>query len=281
MELDIPTTGLDKLGNAVGLPELAPLVPGENYVGNQMPSFQNQFISEVVLHRLSASFHSTLTSAFASSLSNQLSASPPAADSPYTILKQLAGQLEQWRAMLPEFLQWRDDQSLTLTDPNQFVMFTLSMGSPTASYSYTGDIQIALFRTRYYYNKYLLYRPFVFKALHYPLSVTSEDAQGAANCLLASLRWPIAMSPPCLSKRLLPLTALWSQNLFGVLVLLYLSSHHPVLARIRTNYCGQQFEFEATDTIEMYTDWLRDMKKTDPGAERCWSVVKELFQVGM
>jgi hypothetical protein len=279
MELDIAKSGLDKLGHTFGLPHLVPPVPGEPHVNNQPTSFQDRFVSGIILHQLTASFHSTLTSLFAPKDFYTFPPPTPPGDSPLASLKQLAARLEQWRAMLPESLRWRDDQPLSLAEPNPFVMFTLGMGSPTGGYPYAGDVQVALLRTRYYYNKHLLHRAFVFKVLHHPSSVTTDDAQGAAVCLKAGLRWPISMSPPCLSKRLVPMAASWSQNMFGVLVLLHLSRHHPVLARIRANFCGQQFDFEANETLELYIDWLRDMKKTDPGSERCWAAVKELFSL--
>jgi hypothetical protein len=183
--------------------------------------------------------------------------------------------------MLPEQLQWQDERPLLFSDTNAFALFTVAMGSQATGYPSTADMQVALFRTRFYYNRYLIYRPFVFKVLHYPSTVTNEDAEAAAKCLMAGLKWPIAMPPPSLNKRLMPLAVFWTQNLFGVLVLLHLSQQHPLLARIRASFCGHNFDFEANETLDLYIDWLRDMRKTDSVAERCWAIVKKLFVIEM
>lgn len=212
-----------------------------------------------------------------------------------TLMKQLDGQLDQWRGMLPGQLRWQDslNQSMGFSDPSHDAfgavytgqplqstyMFTPDLDAPPASYPYAADIQVALLRTRYYYNKYLIYRPCVFKALHYPESLTREDAEGAAECLKASLKWPIALSPPCTNKRLVPTTFFWSQNLFGILILLHLSQQHPMLLRIRTSLCGQRFDVEATESVNAYLDWLRDMKKIDSTADWCWNIIRLIYRL--
>ena len=53
-------------------------------------------------------------------------------------------------------------------------------------YRFVYDVQVAVLRTRYYYAKYVVYRPFVYKALHFPEQMTQEDAQGVAECLRVS-----------------------------------------------------------------------------------------------
>lgn len=163
--------------------------------------------------------------------------------------------------------------------PGQSNMFTTELDSHPITYPYAADIQVALLRTRYYYNKHLIYRPCVFKALHYPESLTQEDAEGAAECLKASLKWPIALSPPCSNKRLVPMAFFWSQNLLGVLVLLHLSQQHPMLLRIRSSLCGQDFEMDATATANVYLDWLRDMKKIDSTASWAWTLVRMIYHL--
>jgi hypothetical protein len=118
-------------------------------------------------------------------------------------LKQLASQLEQWRGMLPPDLQWAEDDPFGFPkpqsregfnqplDPNLsphsapagLPLFTADLDSEPVHYPYAYDIQVALLRTRFYYAKYMVYRPFVYKALHFPDQMTQEDAEGAAECL--------------------------------------------------------------------------------------------------
>lgn len=117
-------------------------------------------------------------------------------------IKGLAVQLAQWRSILPRDLQWPEDDptahpspqtgptSIRL-DPNlaavrQGSLFTPDLRSPPMQYAYVYDVQVAFLRTRYYYVKYMIYRPLVYKALHFPNSMTSEDAEGVAEFLRVS-----------------------------------------------------------------------------------------------
>lgn len=121
-------------------------------------------------------------------------------------LKSLAAHLTQWRGLLPSDLQWPEDDPAAFPAPqtvnprsfNEPVDPSLSTSRPL----YPGaqlfstdlkkipmhcrflyDVQVAVLRTRYYYAKYVAYRPFVYKALHFPEQMTQEDAQGVAECL--------------------------------------------------------------------------------------------------
>jgi hypothetical protein len=121
-------------------------------------------------------------------------------------LGQLASQLTQWRSMLPKELQWAEDDPVSFPSPQQssgysqpldptlspqrprsgMPLFTSDLSSEPVHYPYAYDIQVALLRTRYYYAKYMVHRPFVYKALHFPEQMTEQDAQGVAECLRVS-----------------------------------------------------------------------------------------------
>ncbi len=216
-------------------------------------------------------------------------------------VRYLALQLDQWRGMLPSSLQWQETQpaefphdsssgyhrqpmyppeSLPMSDinpPSDF-MFTTDLDSVPVAYPHALDIHVALLRTRYHYSKYLIYRPFIYKALHYPDQMTQEDAECAAECLKSCLKWPITMSPTCTHKRLIPCIFLWTQNLMGVLVLLHISRKAPILQRIRANLCGSRFEVEASETILLYMEWIRDLGSVDRAAEWAWLMLQELYR---
>ncbi|KAF7544531.1 hypothetical protein G7Z17_g9877 [Cylindrodendrum hubeiense] len=290
MEFGLPMTGLEKMGDAVGLPDFSGPITNDDYIGNQTSYFQEHFASQIVLRQLSTNFHNTLNNSFGVSSSLPFpgfgSFSGISSDNNSATVKQLAAQLDQWRGMLPGHLRWQDDQMMLFTDPSQdgFTaysshqdMFQANLDTPPATYPYAADIQVALLRTRYYYNKYLIYRPCLFKAIHHPESLTREDAEGAAECLKASLKWPITLSPPCTNKRLVPMAFFWSQNIFGILILLHLSQQHPMLLRIRSTLCGQRIDVDVTETVNLYLDWLRDMKKIDSTANWCWTVIRLLY----
>ena len=134
-------------------------------------------------------------------------------------LKQLSMQLTQWRGLLPRELQWAEDDpagfpaphSVNLAgfdqpvDPNLGMQashsglpfFTTDLDSEPVHYPFVYDIQVALLRTRYYYAKYMVYRPFIYKALHFPEQMTQEDAEGVAECLRASIISPFCSDPRC------------------------------------------------------------------------------------
>ncbi|KAK0716954.1 hypothetical protein B0T26DRAFT_707804 [Lasiosphaeria miniovina] len=158
------------------------------------------------------------------------------------------------------------------------LMFTTDLDAPPVRYSFGLDVQVALLRTRYYYTKYLVHRPFMYKALHFPDAVTHDDALGVAECLKASLKWPVAMSPTCTHKRLIPCNFFFTRNLFGILVLLHLSTTVPILIRIRSTLCGERFEMDAGETVGLYLDWLRDLHAMDDGtAGWHWDIVRAIY----
>ncbi|KPM41607.1 hypothetical protein AK830_g4991 [Neonectria ditissima] len=299
MEFGLSLTGVEKLDDAIGLPEFSGPMTNDDYIGNQAIHFQEHFACQIVLRRLSASFHQTLSKFVAFGANSSLSFpglgpyGGSSSDNNMATVKQLAAQLDQWRAMLPRHLWWKDDHVMAFPDffheafgnvyPGQGLqssnMFTSDLDAPQSNYPYAADIQVALLRTRFYYNKYLIYRPCVFKALHHPEILTHEEADGAAECLKASLKWPIAFSPPCTNKRLIPVAFFWSQNLFGILILLHISQKNPMLQRIRSSLCGQNFDVDETETVNLYLDWLRDIKKIDSTADWCWTVIRQVYQL--
>ena len=65
-------------------------------------------------------------------------------------------------------------------------LFSADLTAEYVQYPYAYDIQVALLRTRYYYAKYIIYRPYVYKALHFPDQMQQEDAEGVAECLRVS-----------------------------------------------------------------------------------------------
>ncbi|KAK4189030.1 hypothetical protein QBC35DRAFT_494533 [Podospora australis] len=229
-------------------------------------------------------------------------------------IQTLVGELEQWRGMLPSRIRWQEDSpgafpdadeaqyaaSLSLHTPTTTpispvmpivpaaqvpntpagtppLMFTTDLDAPPARYSYALDVQVAMVRSKYYYAKYLLYRPFLYKALHHPEAITQDDAVGVAQCLKSCLKWPIAMSPTCKHKRLIPCLWFFTQNFFGILVLLHLSTQVPILRTIRNNLCGERYEMDASETVGLYLDWLRDLKAIDIGTAWHWEVAKTIY----
>jgi hypothetical protein len=137
-------------------------------------------------------------------------------------LKHLATQLSEWRGMLPQELQWAEDDPVSFPAPQEanpggsnprldprllsrqaqssMPLFSTDQDRAPTQYPYFYDIQVALLRTRYYQAKYMAYRPFVYKALHFPEQMTQEDAEGVAECLRVrhySYSYTVIGSAPC------------------------------------------------------------------------------------
>ncbi|KUI65989.1 hypothetical protein VM1G_01360 [Cytospora mali] len=293
-ELGMPITGLDKYEALVRVPDFGGVLSQEDYVSNQASHYQEHFASQIVLRRLSADFHTVL---------NSVSSAPAMPGA----IKPLAMQLDQWReTLLPIHLRWREDDpgSLPNNDHNVYdtlayqavpdigagphpiptaaglSMFTADLDTQPVAYPYATDIQVALLRTRYYITKHMIYRPFLYKALHHADQMTKEDAEGVAHCLRACIKWPLTMSPACTRKRLIPCIFFWTQNLLGVLIILHLSEQVPILLRIRTSgICGERFDMEASETIRLAIQWIRDLKDADSASEWAWGVVKAIYKL--
>jgi hypothetical protein len=134
-------------------------------------------------------------------------------------------------------------------------------------------------RTRYYYAKYIVHRPFVYKALHFPDQMTQEDAQGVAECLRSCLKWPLTLSPASRHKRLIPYLFCWSQNFLGILLVIHMTRHSPMLRDIRAQLCGPRFEAEIDQSVELMLDWIRDLKSSDPIALWCWKILQGVYHI--
>ena len=204
---------------------------------------------------------------------------------PISVLKLLAAMLKQWLDMLPPELQWPEDDPTSMPQiiivrpygqivdtvrnaerqaPDHLQMFSTNLEYEPIHHAYVYDIQTALLRARYYYAKYMVYRPFFHEALHFLDQMTDEDNQGAATCLTACLRWPICMSPTAHQKRLVPYLFCWSQNFLGILLILHISYYAPCLLRIRQTLCGDDFEEEMLQSVALMLEWIRDLKSSDP-----------------
>ncbi|KAK4240331.1 hypothetical protein C8A03DRAFT_42134 [Achaetomium macrosporum] len=314
LELGLPLTGLEKMESIVGLPDFSSPFSEEDYISNQESHFQEHSASQIVLRRLLVNFHSVLsqTSSSLGPMSTPFRPMTPATGVNQIIIHQLALQLEQWRGMLPVHLRWDEGNPGVFpnsnADPynsNLFtpattpvspalpttaqqpapvpptvtapLMFTTDLDAPPPRYPYVLDIQVALLRSRYYYTKLLIHRPFLYKALHHPDAMTHDDAVGVAECLKACLKWPVAMSPTCKNKRLIPCSFFFTRNFFGVLVLLHLSTTVPILRRIRSTLCGERFELDASETVVLYVDWLRDLKEVDAATVWLWDIIMAVY----
>jgi hypothetical protein len=298
-ELDLPFTGIIGLEDRVGIPSFNTPFCEADHRGNQSSHFEAHYASQVALRRLCSNLHNNIyefTSNTDTSGTSSEDFGMPSANS----LNQLASSLTQWRGMLPREIQWAEDDPAGFPapqtagsynqplDPNlaqqqqaqsPTPLFSIDLDSEPVHYPYAFDIQVALLRTRYYYAKHMVYRPFIYKALHFPEQMTQEDAQGAAECLRSCLKWPLTLSPPSRHKRLVPYLFCWSQNFLGILLIIHLTQHNSMLRDIRAQFCGARFEAEINESVELMIDWIRDLRDCDPIAMWCFKILQPIYHL--
>lgn len=231
---------------------------------------------------------------------------------PAKVIDELVRQIHSWRRLLPVDLQWKDEDRATLavtpatvaqySDPPVSAAFTgnltslpLETAHPSAAYDNESTapaaptvefpqhhssapgihILIAQLRSRYYCAMFLSYRPFVYKALHFPRHLTAEERACAGRCLQSMLLWPISLAPCKDQKRLIPSLFAWTQHFFGILILLRLIWTNPTLQDIASEY----LDFEQVKaTVELLMEWMADVKQIDGLADWAWPVLESLWQ---
>ncbi|KAH8676761.1 hypothetical protein BGZ60DRAFT_468641 [Tricladium varicosporioides] len=298
LELDLPLTGILTLEGEVGMPNFNNTFSEADQRANQASHFEAHYASQLALRRVCNDIHNNIYEFTTGSdtPSSDISAGPTASS-----LKQLASRLTQWRGMLPRELQWSEEDSAGHPAPQQATgssfgqaldpqlspqqphtgrpLFSLDLNSEPIHYPYLYDLQVALLRTKYYYARYMIHRPFIYKALHFPEQMTQEDAEGAAECLRSCLKWPLTLSPTSRRKRLVPYLFCWSQNFLGILLILHITRYNPMLRDIRTQLCGARFEAEVEESIELMLDWIRDLKSSDRIAMWCWKILQGIYNL--
>jgi hypothetical protein len=90
------------------------------------------------------------------------------------LILELSRQLHAWREHLPTPLTWNDEAP----EPNPFTDAPEGFDCKT--------VLIASLRTRYKYAQYLLWRPRLYKVLHFPNFITDEDLQGCMEAFKVS-----------------------------------------------------------------------------------------------
>ncbi|KAG9237094.1 hypothetical protein BJ875DRAFT_178961 [Amylocarpus encephaloides] len=297
LELDLPLTGIMALEDQVGLPFFNEPFCEADHRANQSSHFQAHYASQIALRRLCADVHNSLNDSVGVDTPSVTTSEEYSGPIPIN-LKQLAKRLIQWRELLPLELQWAEDNPISFPSPqvpntgssqnldpelsprlSRAGLFTSDLESEPVQYNYLYDLQVAMLRTRYYCVKYMVYRPFVYKALHYPDHITTEDAEGVAECLRTCIMWPILFSPTSRRKRLIPYLFCWSQHFLGILIILHLTRHNIALRNIRAQLCGPRFEAEADQSIALMLDWIWDLRSSDPVAMWCWNILKGIYKV--
>jgi hypothetical protein len=177
-------------------------------------------------------------------------------------------------------MQWEDSEPFNFPDDGSTVSQTSSTfgsqteSTKTAGYETNIDMLTAQLRTRYYYARYLLYRPYVYKALHHPKQMSTEDGEYCAAALSSMCLWPYLMAPPKSKKRLVPHPYAWTQNYLGMLLIFKAMQASNYTLQICRDRIGNE---RIQETVSLMLEWLRDAQQLDGTAEWGWKIVEPLF----
>lgn len=106
---------------------------------------------------------------------------------PTNLILELSRQLRVWREHLPSSLDWNDDE------PEYGSWEETTMAERQSTFPDAPPLRNikavlnASLQTRYKYAQYLLWRPYVYKVLHFPSVVTEEDLHGCREMFKVSL----------------------------------------------------------------------------------------------
>jgi hypothetical protein len=190
---------------------------------------------------------------------------------PLALIQALVAELDSWRSALPKSLQWNDESRFDFErfDPRpkstSSNVFNFLAGVGTDIINHNVDIAVAYLRTCFYQARFLIYRPFVYKAFHDRSQMTTTDRSRFALAINAACSWPTTLSPPNNKKHLIPHHFSWTQNFLATLLVLQVCQGDGYLSRI----CREN---EVTETliensIISMKAWLEDVSQADGIAE--------------
>jgi hypothetical protein len=193
---------------------------------------------------------------------------------PIKLVQELIRQLDTWRNTLPQRLQWSDNERFgftevepTATSP-RFSFFSSLRNVGPSKIDHNVDIAVAQLRTRFYHARFLVHRPFVYKALHARELMTPGDRAKCSLAIDAACLWPLSLAPPKNKKRLVPHLFSWTQNFLAMLLILQMCRTDEYLGDICKE--GGVAAEDIEGSIGSMIGWLEDVKQEDGIAE--WSL---------
>jgi hypothetical protein len=196
---------------------------------------------------------------------------------PISVIAELGRQLDSWRALLPAAIQWRDNDRLRMADETILQYPTFRVSTTPLPHEINSNTLAAELRTRFYYARHMLYRPFVYKALHFPHLLSAEDVEYCVLAIQAACLWPVFFPPPKDRKRLVPHLFAWTNSSIGLLLILRMTK---VSETLRGACEGRVSEREVEETVEVILDWLDGIRQFDAIAEWTWNVFEPVFKAG-
>lgn len=109
---------------------------------------------------------------------------------PTKLISELWRQLQAWRQHLPPALNWNDDDLRRDTEPATTpTAWQHAVPDEPAEFNLLDSRTVlnASLQTRYKYAQYLMWRPYIYKVLHFPNLITEEDIQGCKEAFKVSV----------------------------------------------------------------------------------------------
>ncbi|KAE8145962.1 hypothetical protein BDV25DRAFT_58915 [Aspergillus avenaceus] len=228
-ELHLPPSGLARLEEFVPIPKFISF----ETVGfaTSRSSFQETDGSFFQYHFLAQVAHRIILTRIRHSLyfySDSGSFPLPA------INAELHHQLDQWRLNLPPAIHFQDPtvpttpaNPLSTTPAASPVPISPLPLDPTRPRSPATAVSEAMLRGRYMIAKFHIGRPYLYKALRIPSSLTEEDLEQVRSGLQHAMNWPVVGGIFQNMKSCIPIKFAFCSQFFGQVLLFYCISHSP------------------------------------------------------
>lgn len=238
-ELGIGSSGIVNLTANVPLPKWSPTWNGQlGGLRDYDSIIRTYFLAQITLrsqiNRITDSIKAFRNPYSPTSISTPL-------NPPRQIIHELIRALSIWRSTLPEPLRWTDIPPSPPNSPASTASY-ISLLQSTWQQPYSGIRSItpnfknmdvildAALRSRFKYAQYLIYRPYIYKALHFPQETQEEEVMMALSGLRACTLWPLTHPVFADQRRVLPHLYEYSHAIFGVLLLFVAAKRSPLLS---------------------------------------------------
>ncbi|KAF4311965.1 Transcription factor [Botryosphaeria dothidea] len=184
------------------------------------------------------------------------------------IISELSHQLNTWRTLLPQDLAWDDDTRLDCNVERD------AADVPPLLHV---DILLAQLRCRYYYARFMIHRPFVWKVLHETsasLSQSPDILEGFIVAVDSMMHWPIAYPSVRDKKRLVPNNFVWTQSfLMFLLILRVVRDNDDVWQFCKKRVGARRIE----ESVDVMLDWIGDLRMVDGMARWAWRILTPIY----
>ncbi|OOF92660.1 hypothetical protein ASPCADRAFT_174362 [Aspergillus carbonarius ITEM 5010] len=227
-ELHVPPSGLSRLEEYVPIPKFITF-ESVGFTASRSMSLEEIDDSFFQYHFLAQVAHRIILTRIRHSLyfhSDSGTFPHPAVNA------ELRHQLEQWRVNLPAALQFSDTPPApTTTDANPSAPSSPAshLPFPSTRHALSPAIAVseAMLRGRYMIANFHIGRPYLYKALHIPGSLTENDLEQIRRGLFNAVNWPVVGGVFQRMKSCIPIKFAFCSQFFGQILLFYCIAHSP------------------------------------------------------